>query len=120
MRMSRGGSRRGHDRNEGGQIGPDGWAVAGGWNAPRASTKAGDLSNFGEFNKSTGGSMMFGPSSTFTKKDGRREAAALSLTNSSANMFSMLQAEAAVEAPSISRPSRPPSRSAGVDLFSNS
>lgn len=115
--MSRGGSRRGHDRNEGGEIGPDGWAVQGGSNAPRVSTKAGDLSNFGEINKSTGGFMMFGPSSTFTKKDGRRDGAAHSRTNSSANMFSMLQAEAAVEAPSISHPSRPPSQSAGVDLF---
>lgn len=81
MGMSRGGSRRGHDRNEGGQIGPDGWAVAGGSNAPPVSTTAGDLSNLGKINKSTGGSMMFGPTSNFTKKDGRRDGAALSRTD---------------------------------------
>ena len=117
MGMSRGGSRRGHDRAEGAHVGPDGWAVAGGSNPPRVSTKAGDLSNFGKINKSTTGSMMFGPSSVFTnKKDIRREGAALSRTSSSSNMFSMLQAEAAVEAASAPRPSRPPSRNASVDL----
>lgn len=120
MGMSRGGSRRGHDRGDGAQVGPDGWAVAGGSNAPRVSTKAGDLSNFGKINKSTAGSMTFGPSSVFTKKDGRRDGNVLSRTSSSSNMFSMLQAESAVEAPSTSRPSRPPSRNASVDLTASS
>ena len=44
--MSRGGSRRGGDRGDG-QVGPDGWAVAGGA-ASRPAPKAGDLSQFGD------------------------------------------------------------------------
>ncbi|TDL23008.1 ARM repeat-containing protein [Rickenella mellea] len=100
--MSRGGSRRGHERGEFAQTGPDGWAVAGGSGPPRPPAKAGDLTNFGKITKAAAGSMRFGPSSVFTKKDGKggREPAALSRTSSSQNMFSI----------------RPPSHKPSVDL----
>ncbi|KAI5116077.1 hypothetical protein M0805_003834 [Coniferiporia weirii] len=118
MGMSRGGSRRGHDRDGNAQqVGPDGWAVASGPSRP--VSKAGDLSNFGKITK--GGTMTFGPSSVFNAKrdgSGKRDSAQLSRTNSSSNMFSMLNSEAAAEAVPVpsSRPSRPPSRGASVDL----
>jgi translation initiation factor 4G len=84
--MSRGGSRRGGDRGDYAQIGPDGWAVAGN-GPPRPPSKAGDLSKFGQISKSS--PMTFGPSSVFAgKKEGKRES--LSRTSSSSNMFSML------------------------------
>ncbi|KAH8113023.1 ARM repeat-containing protein [Phellopilus nigrolimitatus] len=114
--MSRGGSRRGHDRDNS-QVGPDGWTVAPGPSRP--ANKAGDLSGFGKIAKS-GGPMTFGPSSVFSakSKDGKpRESSQPPRTSS--NMFSMLGAEstAEVSAPSqSSRPSRPPSRNASVDL----
>ncbi|KAG6895624.1 hypothetical protein C0992_000314 [Termitomyces sp. T32_za158] len=103
---SRGGSRRGGERDDyppangadgwangadGWANGADGWAVAGGGgggNAPRPPSKAGDLSNFGKINKNT--SMSFGPSTVFAKKaggDGKRES--VSSSSSSASMFSM-------------------------------
>lgn len=94
--MSRGGSRRGGDRGDYPQVGPDGWAVAGGNGPPRPPSKAGDLSNFGKINKTT--AMTFGPSSVFAgKKENKRDS--LSRTNSSSNMFSMLSqgAEPAVD-----------------------
>ncbi|KAG5647073.1 hypothetical protein DXG03_001443 [Asterophora parasitica] len=88
--MSRTGSRRGGDRGDYPQVGPDGWAVAG--NGPsRPPPKAGDLSNFGKINKNT--AMTFGPSSVFAgKKDNKRES--ISRTSSSSNMFSMLSQNA--------------------------
>jgi translation initiation factor 4G len=113
--MSRGGSRRGGERgSEFSQTGPDGWAVAGGSGPARPPPKAGDLSNFGKISKAT--PMTFGPSSVFAgKKESKREA--ISRTNSSSNMFSMLSQnpEAVVEA-SASKSSRPPSRKASVDF----
>jgi translation initiation factor 4G len=88
--MSRGGSRRGGDRGEFAQVGPDGWAVAGsGSGAPRPPPKVGDLSNFGKISK--GQPMTFGPGSVFAGKKGtesKRES--ISRTSSSSNMFSML------------------------------
>ena len=97
MSMSRGGSRRGGDRGDYPQVGPDGWAVGGGSSGPpRPSPKAGDLSNFGKISKS-GTPMNFGPSSVFAGKKGadppKREST--SRTSSSLNMFSMLSSQAA-------------------------
>lgn len=86
MSMSRGGSRRGGDRGDHAQVGPDGWAVAGN-GPPRPPPKAGDLSKFGQISKSS--TITFGPGSVFAgKKEGKRES--LSRTSSSSNMFSML------------------------------
>ena len=90
MSMSRGGSRRGGDRSDFAQVGPDGWAVAGN-GPPRPPPKAGDLSKFGQISKSS--TMTFGPGSVFAgKKEGKRES--LSRTSSSSNMFSMLSQNA--------------------------
>jgi translation initiation factor 4G len=84
--MSRGGSRRGGDRNEQPQVNPEGWAVAG--NAARPPSKPVDLTNFGKIsNKAL--PTTFGPGSVFAGKKDKRES--LSRTNSSSNMFSMLQ-----------------------------
>lgn len=111
--MSRGGSRRGGERGEP-QVGPDGWAVAGG-SQPRPPTKAGDLSNFGKISKPA--SMTFGPSTVFKdKKEGKRES-----TIPRGNMFSMLSqnpelANEVQTAPGKS--SRPPSRKPSIDLGS--
>ncbi|KIM52875.1 hypothetical protein SCLCIDRAFT_482059 [Scleroderma citrinum Foug A] len=102
--MSRGGSKRGTER--GTEPGPDGWAVAGG-SQPRPPPKAGDLSQFGKISKVA--SMVMGPSSVFTKKDSKRES--MTRTNSSSNMFSMLNTEL-VE----TKPSRAPSRRPSTDL----
>ncbi|KAH8828422.1 hypothetical protein DL96DRAFT_1603190 [Flagelloscypha sp. PMI_526] len=115
--MSRGGSRRGGDRGDVPQVGPDGWSVAGS-PAPRPPAKAGDLSNFGKIAKSGGAPMSFGPSSVFNKKDAKRES--VSRTSSSSNMFSMLQnSEAASEdAGPSSKGGRPGSRKPSVDLGS--
>ncbi|KAF9485987.1 hypothetical protein BDN70DRAFT_870471 [Pholiota conissans] len=95
--MSRGGSRRGGDRGEYPQVGPDGWAVAGGGSGPaRPPPKAGDLSNFGKISKGSA-PMTFGPSSVFAgKKESKRES--ISRTSSSSNMFSMLSSQAAESA----------------------
>ncbi|KAF8176531.1 hypothetical protein BJ912DRAFT_930637 [Pholiota molesta] len=94
--MSRGGSRRGGDRGEYPQVGPDGWAVAGGGSGPtRPPPKAGDLSNFGKISKGSA-PMTFGPSSVFAGKKGaesKRES--ISRTSSNSNMFSMLSSQAA-------------------------
>lgn len=114
--MSRGGSRRGGERGDHTQVGPDGWAVAGNA-APRPPPKAGDLSNFGKINKTT--SMTFGPSSVFAagKTEKKRESATISRTGS-VNMFSMLSQnpELANEVQAQSKSSRPPSRKPSIDL----
>lgn len=115
--MSRGGSRRGGERGQFDQAGPDGWAVAGGANVPaRPPPKAGDLSNFGKINKTA--PMTFGPSSVFAgKKDTKARAESLSRTNSSSNMFSMLSQNPELAAEGAgSKSSRPPSRKTSVDL----
>ncbi|EIW54449.1 uncharacterized protein TRAVEDRAFT_173662 [Trametes versicolor FP-101664 SS1] len=113
LSMSRGGSRRGGDRNDHQQIGPDGWAVAGG-PAPRQPPKAGDLSNFGKINKST--PMTFGPSSVFQKDKTKSRESTLSRQGST-NMFSMLSANPEIAAEVTSaKSSRPPSRKSSVDL----
>ncbi|KAL5512629.1 hypothetical protein ACEPAG_3282 [Sanghuangporus baumii] len=119
--MSRGGSRRGQDRDGNVQVGPDGWAVASGPSRP--ANKAGDLTNFGKIQKGSG-AMNFGPASVFTKKgDNKRDSASLSRASSNTNMFQMLQAtEAANEPPAAStssRASRATSRTASVDLTHN-
>ena len=121
--MSRGGSRRGGDRGQfDQQVGPDGWAVAGGANGPpRPPPKAGDLSNFGKINKNSGGPITFGPGSVFAgKKDSKGRGESLSRTNSSSNMFSMLSQnpEMAAEA-AAAKSSRPTSRKTSVDLGSS-
>ena len=89
------GSRRGGDRGEFNnlhqQVGPDGWAVAGGGSG--LPPKSGDLSNFRKISKTQ--PIPFKPSSVFAGKKGtenKREA--ISQTNSSSNMFSMQRAEA--------------------------
>ncbi|KAJ3997784.1 hypothetical protein F5050DRAFT_1690116, partial [Lentinula boryana] len=106
--MSRGGSRRGGERTDH-QASADGWTVSG--STPRPPTKAGDLSRFGQISK--GAPMTFGPSSVFAgKKESKRES--LSRTNSSANMFQMLQNVEAAEV--ATKTSRPPSRKPSVDL----
>jgi translation initiation factor 4G len=117
--MSRGGSRRGADRNA---EGPDGWAVAGGPAATQRQVppKAGDLSQFGKIAKPAAGApMTFGPSSVFSKKEGKRETASMSRA-SSMNAFSILSqgGEAPPEAagPASGKNSRAPSRKPSVDL----
>ncbi|KAI0359607.1 hypothetical protein OH77DRAFT_1472942 [Trametes cingulata] len=112
LSMSRGGSRRGGDRGEHQQVGPDGWAVAGG---PAARPpKAGDLSQFGKISKST--PMTFGPSSVFTKEKSKSRESTLSRQGST-NMFSMLSANPEIAAEVASgKSSRPPSRKSSVDL----
>ncbi|KAI6046367.1 hypothetical protein EDC04DRAFT_2876735 [Pisolithus marmoratus] len=96
--MSRGGSRRGGERNA--EPAPD-----------DSQAKAGDLSHFGKISKAA--PMVMGPSSVFAgKKDPKRES--ITRTNSSSNMFSMLSQnpELVIEA----KPSRAPSRRPSADL----
>lgn len=108
--MSRGGSRRGGDRGEYPQVGPDGWVTP----ASRPQPKVGDLSHFGKISK-TNSMMTFGPNSVFVSKEkGKRESA--TLTRTSSNMFSMLNSDIAAEVSLPSKSSRPPSRKASVDL----
>ncbi|KAG6382037.1 hypothetical protein JVT61DRAFT_671 [Boletus reticuloceps] len=107
--MSRGGSRRGGDRNV--ESGPDGWTTAGG-SVSRPQPKAGDLSQFGKISKAA--PMVMGPSSVFTKKDSKRDS--LSRTSSSSNMFSMLSQNPELAVDTTVKSSRPPSRKASVDL----
>lgn len=101
MGMSRGGSRRGGDRSDVPQVGPDGWAVAGAASsAPRPPPKAGDLSQFGKIANTKGQPMTFGPSSVFAGKKGSAAAEkreSLSRTASSSNMFMMLENAGAAE-----------------------
>jgi translation initiation factor 4G len=115
--MSRGGSRRGEHRGTyAGQTGPDGWtsvATA----PPRPPTTAGDLTQFGKITKASGGPLTFGPSSIFSKnKDAKGREASISRTNSTSNMFAMLNSDAAAEPPALGKSSRPPSRKASADF----
>ncbi|KAG1802921.1 uncharacterized protein HD556DRAFT_1263252 [Suillus plorans] len=112
--MSRGGSRRGDNRNQ--EHGPDGWAVAGGSSVPRAPPKAGDLSQFGKISKGPAMGMVMGPSGIFAagKKDSKRET--LSRTNSSSNMFHMLSQNPELAPEASTKPSRSSSRKTSVDL----
>lgn len=110
--MSRGGSRRGGDRNAESGPGPDGWTTAGG-SVTRPPTKAGDLSHFGKISKAA--PMVLGPSSVFTnKKDNKRDS--LSRTSSNSNMFSMLSQNPELPVDATAKPSRPPSRKPSVDF----
>ena len=115
LSMSRGGSRRGGERGDHSQVGPDGWAVAGG-PATRPASKAGDLSKFGQINKQT--PMTFGPSSVFQKGD-KSKSRGSTIRTGSTNMFSMLSGNPALaaEVPS-GKSSRPPSRKNSIDLGS--
>ena len=119
--MSRGGSRRGGNRDAGEPSHPDGWSVAGSSAPTRQPPKAGDLSQFGKISKAT--PISFGPGSIFTGKkatDPKNRDPPMSRTPStSSNMFSMLQnPDAVVVEPSTSKSSRPPSRKPSVDLAS--
>ncbi|KAF8178669.1 hypothetical protein K438DRAFT_1681017 [Mycena galopus ATCC 62051] len=110
MSMSRGGSRRGGERDFPGP-GPDGWTNVAGSNTPRPPPKAGDLSNFGKIASNKGLPMTFGPSSVFSgKKDSKRES--LSRASSNSNMFSMLSqsGDAPVEAAPKPAPEAPAQR----------
>ena len=116
--MSRGGSRRGGNRDAVEPPHPDGWSVAGS-NAPaRQPPKAGDLSNFGKISKTT--PISFGPVSVFSGKKGtdpkNRDPPMSRTPSTSSNMFSMLQNPDAVVEPAVSKGSRPPSRKPSVDL----
>ncbi|KAI6029306.1 armadillo-type protein [Pisolithus microcarpus] len=104
--MSRGGSRRGASV----EPAPDGWVVAGGLQ-PRPPTKAGNLSHFDKTSKAS--PMAMDPSSVFAgKKDSKRKA--LTRTNASYHMFSMLSQnpELVIEP----KPSRAPSQKPSTDL----
>ncbi|KAJ8592462.1 ARM repeat-containing protein [Rhizopogon salebrosus TDB-379] len=111
--MSRGGSRRGGERNQ--EFAPDGWAVAGGSvSRPPPNPKAGDLSQFGKISK--GAPMVMGPSSVFAggKKDNQRET--LSRTNSNLTMFHMLSQNPKFTPESSLKHSRPTSRKPSINL----
>ncbi|KAL0578929.1 hypothetical protein V5O48_003077 [Marasmius crinis-equi] len=109
--MSRTGSRRGIDP----VTNRDGWAVTGGGGGSmRAPTKAYDLSKFGQISNK-GARMTLGPISVFNKKEATKRES-LSRSNSSADMFQMLQNVEAVAEASTSKGSRPPSHKASVDL----
>ncbi|PCH35557.1 hypothetical protein WOLCODRAFT_27969 [Wolfiporia cocos MD-104 SS10] len=115
LNMSRGGSRRGDNRGDHTQVGPDGWAVAG--NTPRAPPKAGDLSNFGKIQKTT--SMTFGPTSVFAGKDKSKSRESTLGRTGSMNMFSKLMDNPELASDvANAKSSRPPSRKASVDLGS--
>ncbi|KAG1718157.1 armadillo-type protein [Suillus lakei] len=62
MSMSRGGSRRGGDRNQ--EHGPDGWAAADG-SVPQVTPKASDMSQFGKITEGPDMGMGVGPSGVF-------------------------------------------------------
>ncbi|KIJ05692.1 hypothetical protein PAXINDRAFT_103675 [Paxillus involutus ATCC 200175] len=108
--MSRGGPRRGDDRNA--ESGPVDWTT-GGSVVPRPPSKSGDLSQFGKISK--GAPMVMGPGSVFAgKKDTKRDS--LSRTNSSSNMFSMLSQNPELATDAIAKASRPPSRRPSADF----
>ena len=94
--MSQDGSCRGGDCgefNNSQQVGPDGWAGTGSGSGPRPP-KAGDLSNFGKISKTQ--SLTFGLSSVLAGKMGaENKQEAISGTNSSSKMFSMLSSQGA-------------------------
>ena len=121
--MSRGGSRRGGNRDAVEAQHPDGWSVAGGGGGalPRQQPKAGDLSQFGKISKAT--PMSFGPGSVFANKKGtdpkNRDSSISRTPSTSSNMFSMLQSTDTVVDPPTSKGSRPPSRKPSVDLASS-
>jgi translation initiation factor 4G len=116
--MSRGGSRRGGNRDVSDVQHPDGWSVAGGGQGPaRPPPKAGDLSQFGKITKVA--PMSFAPTSVFNSKKGgdlKSRDSPMSRTASSSNMFSMLQSTDGVAEPPPAKSSRPPSRKPSVDL----
>lgn len=116
--MSRGGSRRGGNRDATEVSHPDGWSVAGNSAPPRQQPKAGDLSNFGKISKTT--PISFGPASVFSNKKGTdpksRDPPISRTPSTSSNMFSMLQSTDTVVDPPTSKSSRPPSRKPSVDL----
>jgi translation initiation factor 4G len=115
--MSRGGSRRGGNRDVSDVQHPDGWSVAGNHqSAPRPQPKAGDLSQFGKINKVA--PMSFAPTSVFSNKKGdpKSRDSPMSRTASSSNMFSMLQSTDGIVDPPPTKSSRPPSRKPSVDL----
>ncbi|KAH9955045.1 hypothetical protein BC827DRAFT_1239687 [Russula dissimulans] len=104
--MSRGGSRRGGNRDA----------------AEAPHPRDGDLSHFGKISKAT--PISFGPGSVFAGKKGadpkNRDPPMSRTPSTSSNMFSMLQnSDAAVEPPT-SKGSRPPSRKPSVDLGAGS
>ncbi|OBZ69601.1 hypothetical protein A0H81_10244 [Grifola frondosa] len=107
--MREGSSRRGGERGEHAQTGPDGWATIGN-SAPRPPPKAGDRSNFGKISKMA--SMTFGPNSIFARKETKWE------SRGSMNMFSMLaqNAELAVESAASSKSSRALRQKASIPL----
>jgi translation initiation factor 4G len=115
--MSRGGSRRGGNRDVEDAPHPDGWSVAGAGPA-RTQPKAGDLSHFGKINKVAGATMSFAPTSLFNseKGDPKSRDSPVSRTASSSNMFSMLQGSDAIVDPLKSKSSCPPNRKPSVDL----
>ncbi|KIJ15655.1 hypothetical protein PAXINDRAFT_99504 [Paxillus involutus ATCC 200175] len=107
--MSRGGPRRGGDRNA--ESGPDGWTT-GGSVVPRPP-KAGELSQFGKISKDA--PMVMGPGNVFAgKRDTKRDS--LSRTSSSSNMSSMLSQNPELAADAIAKASRPPSRRPSADF----
>jgi translation initiation factor 4G len=118
--MSRGGSRRGGNRDAAEAPHPDGWSVAGSGALPRQQPKAGDLSQFGKISKAA--PMTFGPASIFSGKKGTdpksRDPPMSRTPSTSSNMFSMLQSSDTVVDPPTSKSSRPPSRKPSVDLAS--
>jgi hypothetical protein len=91
--MSRGGSRRGGNRDTAEASHPDGWSVAGSGAPPRQQPKVGDLSQFGKISKTT--PISFGPASVFSGKKGTdpksRDPPMSRTPSTSSNMFSMLQ-----------------------------
>ena len=116
--MSRGGFRRGGNRDAAEPPHPDGWSVAGSSAPARQPPKAGDLSQFRKISKAT--PMTFGPGSIFTAKKGtdpkNRDPSMSRIPSTSSNMFSMLQNPDAVVEPAVSKGSWPPSRKPSVDL----
>ena len=100
MSMSRGGSRRGGDRGDHSQVGPDGWTVTGS-NVQARPNKTGDLSNFGKISK--GQPIPFGPGSVFAGKKTEIKKESISRTASSSNMFSMLSSQNAEAADTTSK-----------------
>jgi len=120
--MSRGGSRRGGNRDAAEAPHPEGWSVAGSTAPARQPPKAGDLSQFGKISKAT--PISFGPGSVFAGKKGtdpkNRDPPMTRTPSTSSNMFSMLQNSDAVVEPPTSKGSRPPSRKPSVDLGAGS
>ncbi|KZP29637.1 hypothetical protein FIBSPDRAFT_926827 [Athelia psychrophila] len=121
--MSRMSPRRGGERGQYDQQGPDGWTVTGergGRGTPCPPPKADDLSNFGKINKAA--PMTFGPTSVFAKgKEGAKgpRTEPISRSSSSSNMFSMLSQNSEIAADASGpKPttSRSASRKTSIDL----